>query len=217
MLNKKILNHAILSCKNHRDLDRRTIKELVPGFKLMENAGKQIFKIIKKKFKKQKKIKILCGPGNNGGDGFVVAKLLKEYGYLNVDLFCLVSKKELKGDANLAAKSFNGRLESFSNFKVTKDDLIIDGLFGSGLKKNISGNLKKIIKKINLKKPHCISIDIPSGINGDNFEIHGIALQSNEKITFNKKKPGHLLSPGKEYCGNLIIVDIGIKLENLGF
>ena len=92
MLNKKILNHAILSCKNHRDLDRRTIKELVPGFKLMENAGKQIFKIIKKKFKKQKKIKILCGPGNNGGDGFVVAKLLKEYGYLNVDLFCLVSK-----------------------------------------------------------------------------------------------------------------------------
>ena len=217
MLNKKILNHAILSCKNHRDLDRRTIKELVPGFKLMENAGKQIFKIIKKKFKKQKKIKILCGPGNNGGDGFVVAKLLKEYGYLNVDLFCLVSKKELKGDANLAAKSFNGRLESFSNFKVTKDDLIIDGLFGSGLKKNISGNLKKVIKKINLKKPHCISIDIPSGINGDNGEIHGIALQSNDTITFTKKKPGHLLSPGKEYCGNLIIVDIGIKLEDLGF
>ena len=217
MLNKNILNHAILSCKHHRDLDKKTIKEFIPGYKLMENAGVEIFKIIKKEFKKQNKIKILCGPGNNGGDGFVVAKLLKENGYLNVDLFCLVSKKELKGDAKLAAKSFNGKLKSFSNFKVSNDDLIIDGLFGSGLKKNISGNLKKIIKKINLKKPYCISIDIPSGINGDTGEIQGIALQSNDTITFTRKKPGHLLSPGKEYCGNLIIVDIGIKLENLEF
>ena len=217
MLNKNILNHAILSCKHHRDLDKKTIKEFIPGYKLMENAGVEIFKIIKKEFKKKNKIKILCGPGNNGGDGFIVAKLLKENGYLNVDLFCLVSKKELKGDAKLAAKSFNGKLKSFSNFKVSNDDLIIDGLFGSGLKKNISGNLKKIIKKINLKKPYCISIDIPSGINGDTGEIQGIALQSNDTITFTRKKPGHLLSPGKEYCGNLIIADIGIKLENLGF
>ena len=90
MLNKNILNHAILSCKHHRDLDKKTIKEFIPGYKLMENAGVEIFKIIKKEFKKQNKIKILCGPGNNGGDGFVVAKLLKENGYLNVDLFCLV-------------------------------------------------------------------------------------------------------------------------------
>jgi len=151
MLKKNVLNYAVLSCKNHKDLDKKTIKKFIPGYKLMENAGVEIFKIIKKEFKKQNKIKILCGPGNNGGDGFVVAKLLKENGYLNVDLFCLVAKKELKGDAKLAAKSFNGKLKSFSNFKVSNDDLIIDGLFGSGLKKNISGNLKKIIKKINLK------------------------------------------------------------------
>ena len=63
----------------------------------------------------------MCGPGNNGGDGFIVAKLLKENGYLNVDLFCLVAKKELKGDAKLAAKSFNGKLKSFSNFKVSNE------------------------------------------------------------------------------------------------
>jgi len=93
MLKKNILNYAILSCKNHRDLDKKTIKKFISGYTLMENAGKVIFKIIKKKFKKQKKIKILCGPGNNGGDGFVVAKLLKEDGYLNINLFCLVKKK----------------------------------------------------------------------------------------------------------------------------
>ena len=88
MLKKNILNYAILSCKNHRDLDKKTIKKFISGYALMENAGKVVFKIIKKKFKKQKKIKILCGPGNNGGDGFVVAKLLKENGYLNINLFC---------------------------------------------------------------------------------------------------------------------------------
>ena len=81
MLNKNILNHAILSCKHHRELDKKTIKEFIPGYKLMENAGEKIFKIIRKKFKKKNKIKILCGPGNNGGDGFIVAKLLKENGY----------------------------------------------------------------------------------------------------------------------------------------
>ena len=96
MLKKNVLNYAVLSCKNHKDLDKKTIKKFIPGYKLMENAGEAIFKTIKKKFKKQKKIKILCGPGNNGGDGFVVAKLLKENSFRNVDLFCLVSKKKIK-------------------------------------------------------------------------------------------------------------------------
>ena len=82
----------------------------------MENAGEAIFKIIKKKFKKQKKIKILCGPGNNGGDGFVVAKLLKENSFRNVDLFCLVSKKKLKGDAKIVANKLNENLKSFNQF-----------------------------------------------------------------------------------------------------
>ena len=150
MLKKNILNYAILSCKNHRDLDKKTIKKFISGYVLMENAGKVVFKIIKKKFKKQKKIKILCGPGNNGGDGFVVAKLLKENGYLNINLFCLVTKKKLKGDAKLAAKKFGDNFKSFSNFKISSDDVIIDGIFGSGLKKIISGNLKKIIEKINI-------------------------------------------------------------------
>ena len=217
MLNKNNFNHAILSCKNHRFLDKKTIKKFVPGYKLMENAGGEIFKIIKKRFKKQNKIKILCGPGNNGGDGFVVAKLLKENGYVNVDLFCLVIKKKLKGDAKLAAKNFNDKINNFSDFKLSKEDIIVDGIFGSGLKRNISGNLKKIIEKINLKKPYCISIDIPSGINGDTGQVLGVAIKSNETITFTKKKPGHLISPGKEYCGDVIVKDIGINLEKLSF
>ena len=217
MLKKNILNNAILSCKNHRDLDKETIKKFTPGYTLMKNAGKVVFKVIKEKFKKKKKIKILCGPGNNGGDGFVVAKLLKENGYSNVYLYCLVNKKKLKGDAKLAAENFGDNFKSFSDLSISSRDVIIDGIFGSGLKKNISGNLKNIINKINLKNPYSISIDIPSGINGDTGQIQGIALKSNDTITFTRKKMGHLLLPGKEYCGNIKVKDIGINLEKLLF
>ena len=110
----------VVTAQQMRTIDQWAIKEIgIPGVVLMENAGKVVFKIIKKKFKKQKKIKILCGPGNNGGDGFVVAKLLKENGYLNINLFCLVTKKKLKGDAKLAAKKFGDNFKSFSNFKIS--------------------------------------------------------------------------------------------------
>ena len=113
MIKKKFMNNAILSCKNHNDLDKKTIKKFIPGFKLMENAGKVIFNEINKKFKKNKRIKILCGPGNNGGDGFVLARLLQNKGYKNNELFCLVKKNKLKGDAKIASKKFNGKIKNF--------------------------------------------------------------------------------------------------------
>ena len=130
----------------------------------MENAGKVIFNEINKKFKKNKRIKILCGPGNNGGDGFVLARLLQNKGYKNNELFCLVKKNKLKGDAKIASKKFNGKIKNFSDLNISSNDLIIDGIFGSGLKRNISGELKKIIDKINYKKPYCLSIDIPTAV-----------------------------------------------------
>ena len=133
MIKKKFMNNAILSCKNHNDLDKKTIKKFIPGFKLMENAGKVIFNEINKKFKKNKRIKILCGPGNNGGDGFVLARLLQNKGYKNNELFCLVKKNKLKGDAKIASKKFNGKIKNFSDLNISSNDLIIDGIFGSGL------------------------------------------------------------------------------------
>jgi len=217
MLKKNNFNHVILSCKNHRELDKKTIKKFIPGYKLMENAGSVVFKIIKDKFNKKKKIKILCGSGNNGGDGYVVARLLNDNGYFNVEVYSLIKKNDIKGDARAAFKKFKGKLNTFSNIKINENDLIIDAIFGSGLKRKISGKLKNIIEKINKKKPYCISIDIPSGINGDTGEIHGAAIKSKDTITFTKKKPGHLLSDGKEYSGNVIVEDIGINLNKLSF
>ena len=166
MLKKNIYDHTVLTCKDHTDLDKKTIKKFMSGYKLMENAGKIIFEIIKKKFNKNKNIKILCGSGNNGGDAFIVAKLLKENGFKNIELFCLITKNKLKGDAKLAAEKININIQNISNLKITKGNLIIDGLLGSGLNKNIAGNLKKIIEKINSKNHYCISIDIPQELMG---------------------------------------------------
>ena len=108
----------------------------------MKNAGKNIFEIIEKNFNKKKNIKILCGPGNNGGDAFVVAKLLRQKGFYNINLFSLVAQKDLKGDVKQAAIESKLPLINFKNFKISKNDLIIDGIFGSGLKRNITGNIK---------------------------------------------------------------------------
>ena len=217
MLKKNNFNHVILNCKNHRELDKKTIQKFHSGFKLMENAGRAIFEVIKNKFDKQKKIKILCGPGNNGGDGYIVANLLKKNGFSNIKVYSLIKKRDIKNDARKAFLNFDGQLNSFSNFKVNKNDLIIDALFGYGLKRRITGKAKKIINQINVNKPYCVSIDIPSGINGDTGKIQGIAVKSNDTITFTKKKPGHLLSEGKIYSGNVIVKDIGINLKKLSF
>ena len=214
---KKISKYAILTCNNHQELDKKTIKKFIPGNILMENAGKAIFKKIKNKFDKKKRIKILSGPGNNGGDGIVLARLLKEDGFKHVYLFCIVSKNKLKGDARIAADKFNEKFNSFNDFRVSNNDLIIDSIFGSGLKKNISGSIKRIIEKVNSRKPYCISVDIPSGINGDTGQVQGVALKCKETITFTRKKPGHLLFPGSEHSGNIKVEDIGINLERLSF
>ena len=217
MMMKNMSKYAVLSCNDHNELDKKTIKKSISGYELMKNAGKNIFEIIEKNFNKKKNIKILCGPGNNGGDAFVVAKLLRQKGFYNINLFSLVAQKDLKGDVKQAAIESKLPLINFKNFKISKNDLIIDGIFGSGLKRNITGNIKKIIENINLKKPYCISIDVPSGINGDTGEIMGVSIKANETITFTRKKPGHLLNPGSEYCGKIHVTNIGIDLKNLNF
>ena len=215
MLKNKISKNAILFCKDHIDLDKKTIKKFTPGYELMKNAGRSIFNSIKKE-SYRRNIKILCGPGNNGGDAYVLASLLVKSDF-NVDVYSSVPINLLKGDAKIAAKEWKGPISNIDSFIPKKNDLIIDGLFGSGLRKKISGKIKKVIQIINSKNLECISIDMPSGINGDNGQIEGIAIKAKKTITFTRKKPGHLLYPGSEYCGLIEVKDIGINLDKLSF
>ena len=175
------------------------------SYYFMQKAGKEVFKFIRKKFKNRKLVTILCGPGNNGGDGFVIARHLKENGY-KVNIYIYTSEKQYKGDALRALKEFKGELKKINLFKLQKKALIVDALFGIGLKRNIKGTLYKIFE---------VSVDIPSGVCSNTGKVLGNAIKANFTITFHRKKIGHTIGFGKQFSGKLKVVDIGYTQKNL--
>ena len=178
------------------------------SYSFMKKAGYEVFKFIKDNFKKRQSLIVLCGPGNNGGDGFVIAKHLLKNGY-NIQVYTFIDKRDYKGDALRALKDFRGITKKISFFKLTKNTVIVDALFGIGLKRNIRGKLEKIFKSINESNNRVISVDIPSGISSNNGQILGNAIRANFTVTFHRKKIGHVLGNGKEYSGKLKVADIG--------
>ena len=197
----------ILSIKDIKKLEMQEFKKRGNSFSLMVDAGtncaKKIIKLIKKK-----PIIIVCGPGNNAGDGFIIGNYLHKKNY-KVEVFCL-QKKYYKGDALKAFKELKIRTRNISKFKARKNSVIIDSIFGIGLNRPISGTLKSVILRMN-KLNKIISIDIPSGINGDTGKILGCAVKAHTTLALHAKKIGHTLNPGKKYSGKIIVVGIGIS------
>ena len=175
----------------------------------MKKAGAEIYKFINSNFKKKRPIIILCGPGNNGGDGFVVARHLMDNGY-SVEVYVFVKEQGYyKGDALKALKEYKGNLKKIDLFKLQKKALIVDAVFGIGLKRNIKGIVARIFKKINFSKNLVVSVDIPSGVCSNTGEILGSAIKADFTITFHRKKIGHIIGFGKQYSGRIQVVDIG--------
>ena len=200
--------NKILSIKDIKKLEAQEFKKRGNSFSLMKNAGTAVAKVILKTIKKQPII-VVCGPGNNGGDGFILAEYLRKKGY-EVDVFCL-QKKYYKGDALKALNQLQIKRRSILKLKIKKKSVIIDCLFGTGISRKISGFLRKAICKINKSKKKTISIDIPSGVHGDTGKVYGCAIKANETLALHAKKIGHTRYPGKTYCGKIIVVDIGIS------
>ncbi len=198
----------ILSIKDIQKLEIQEFKKRGNSFSLMENAGTAVAKIILKLIKKQPII-VVSGPGNNGGDGFILAEYLRKKGY-EVDVFCL-QKKYYKGDALKALNQLQIKSKSILDLKIKKKSVIIDCLFGTGISRKVSGFLRKVIFKINKSKQKTISIDIPSGVHGDTGKVYGCAIKANKTLALHAKKIGHTRYPGKTYCGKIIVVDIGIS------
>ena len=198
----------ILSVKDIKKLEIQEFKKRGNSFSLMKSAGISAAKIILKLIKK-KPIIVVCGPGNNGGDGFIIGNYLHKKNY-KVEVFCL-QKKYYKGDALKAFKELKIRTRNISKFKARKNSVIIDSIFGIGLNRPISGTLKSVILRMN-KLNKIISIDIPSGINGDTGKILGsVCCKAHTTLALHAKKIGHTLNPGKKYSGKIIVVDIGIS------
>ncbi len=197
-----------LSISEIKDIEKREFLRLGDSFKLMEQAGEACAKQIIKIYKKNRFI-VVCGPGNNGGDGLVISQALKKLNQ-NVTLYCLDSNF-YKGDAKKAYKKNNLIKNNYKNLSIIKKCIIIDCLFGIGLNRKIKGIYKKIINKVNKSKQKVISIDIASGINGNNGKIMGIAIKANSTYVLHAKKIGHTINPGKKYSGKINLIDIGIE------
>ena len=202
---RKNSKSALLTVAEMYRADALAVASGILGEKLMEVAGKEVADVVLKRG--YQKVAVLCGPGNNGGDGFVAARYLAEAG-LEVKVALLGGFSGLKGDAKLNAGRWVGDIMEFSPVILTDADCIIDAVFGAGLSRNLENVVVEVIDAAD--GIPCIAVDVPSGINGDTGQIMGKAFKAKETVTFFRPKPGHFLFPGRQYCGSLTVVDIGI-------
>jgi len=206
-----------------QELDRKAIETYrIPGIVLMENAGRGAAEEILKAFPdlQKKKVAIVAGKGNNGGDGFVIARHLTNCG-VPVKVFLLTEPKALRGDAETNYYIFHrmkGEILSVPSSKdyqkVKKDferaDLLIDAIFGTGLDAEVRGYYREVIDHLNTLHQPIAAIDIPSGLNADTGKPFGTAVRATLTLTFGLPKLGLLISPGVDYVGTLKVIDIGI-------
>ena len=198
----------IYSVEEIHNIEKKEFKKLKSSYVLMKRAGTNCAKKIYKS-KLNSKFIVLCGPGNNGGDGLVISQGLKKLNQ-SVILYSLKSMA-YKGDAKIAYKKNQLTKNNYNDLNIPKNSVIIDCLFGIGLSRKVKGMYKNIIKKVNKSKQHVISIDIPSGINGDNGKIMGEAIKANSTYTLHAKKIGLTINSGMKYSGKVSIINIGIK------
>jgi len=207
-----------------RELDRIAIEEFsIPGITLMESAGDAAYQLMRSKWPEAERILVLCGPGNNGGDGYILARLAKADG-LSVKLQQIGDHTKLAGDASLAAeKWFAGGLNlmEVSDDDLNESDVIVDALLGTGLDREVSGQWQEIINAINHCNTPVLSLDIPSGLNADTGQVMGCAVNADATISFIGLKQGLFTGQGVEYAGNVhfnnldVPDEIGIKVNSM--
>jgi len=200
--------HALLTPQQMGEADRLMITGGISGAALMEKAGCGVADAISRRWPLQPLV-VLCGPGNNGGDGFVAARVLAERGW-PVRLALLGSVAALRGDAAEAAQGWRGPIEPLTPAALDGASLVVDGIFGAGLTRPVEGAAQAVIEALGERRLPVVAIDVPSGVDGASGEVCGIAPQASATITFFRKKPGHLLLPGRSLCGVVILVQIGI-------
>ncbi len=199
--------HRLITVEAMRRMDAAAIAAGVPGIELMRRAGAAVAERAATMVAAPSRILVLCGPGNNGGDGLIAARLLERSGYA-VDLVCTVPVESLTGDAALAAADWQGPV--LSEADPVGAALVIDALFGAGLSRDLDGAAKSMVERVAAANVPVLAVDIPSGIDGDTGALRGVALRARETVTFVALKPGHLLQPGRDHCGHLHVADIGI-------
>jgi len=218
---------VLLSVEEMYRADALAMEAGISGLELMEAAGTAIAHEIIRRWGKMP-VLVLCGPGNNGGDGFVVARLLKAEGW-PVRVVLLGEKDEIKGDAAVNAGRWKGPMGGLDEYIFENapegGELVVDALFGAGLTRPLEGMAAWVVKEVARRHLPVVAVDVPSGVHGnsghvlgseDSGDDQGVAARAQLTITFFHRKPGHLLLPGRSLCGEVVTADIGIPVTTLG-
>jgi hydroxyethylthiazole kinase-like uncharacterized protein yjeF len=198
----------VLTTAEMERADRLTIAAGTPGFALMLSAGQAVAEAAME-LVAEGPILVVAGGGNNGGDGFVAAAELAARGR-EVSVILLCERDSLQGDAASAARGWKYPVLPFNPQAIGRPALIIDALFGAGLNRPVKGEPHDMIEAINANGAPVLAVDLPSGVNGDTGAVMGVALRAIETVTFFRRKPAHLLLPGRIHCGRVRVADIGI-------
>ena len=205
----------LVTAAQMRELDRRTIQDLgVPSLVLMENAGRGTYRVLRREFPDLSgPVVVLAGRGNNGGDGFVVARYLANDGF-PVTVFLLAARDQVQGDAlvNLQILEKMGveveevlgvdRLNAVVH-RMSRSELVVDALLGTGLNSPIRDFLAQLIGKVNQARPKVVAVDIPSGLSADTGEPLGTAVEAEVTVTYGFPKLGQIVPPGRDLAGRL--------------
>jgi ADP-dependent NAD(P)H-hydrate dehydratase / NAD(P)H-hydrate epimerase len=198
----------VLTTAEMERADQLAIAAGTPGFALMLSAGQAVAEAAID-LVEEGPVVVVAGRGNNGGDGFVAAAELAARGR-EVSVILLCERDSLQGDAASAARGWKYPVLPFNPQAIGRPALIIDALFGAGLNRPVKGEPHDMIEAINANGAPVLSVDLPSGINGDTGAVMGAAVRAAETVTFFRRKPGHLLLPGRIHCGRVRLADIGI-------
>ena len=198
---------AILNTEEMKAADAAAVSAGVYIATLMERAGKGVAEAVIARFPRRPVV-VLCGPGDNGGDGYVAARYLRDAGWAVT--VAGTPAEALKGAAAEAARAWGGAVRDIDAGALDGAELVIDALFGAGLKRSLSQDFQGVLRKAEAARIPIVAVDLPSGLNGDTGKPLDYASQAALTVTFHRKKPAHVIEPGHTLCGEVAVVDIGL-------
>jgi hydroxyethylthiazole kinase-like uncharacterized protein yjeF len=201
----------LLTPREMAEADRLTIAAGTTGHALMERAGIAVADAVARTAAHGSRVAILCGPGNNGGDGYVAARVLRQRGFRVT--VATDGPPRAGSDAAQAAWQWGGTVVPLGDWHRDDPGTVVDALYGAGLARDIDGLAAEVIVALNHSACRIVAVDVPSGIDGGTGAVRGVAVRAEETVTFFRRKPGHLLLPGRLHCGAVRVADIGIAGE----
>lgn len=204
------LDLALLDVAAMAAVDRAAIAAGIDGAVLMERAGRAVADAVSRRSRPGASVLVLSGPGANGGDGFVAARLLRERGHA-VTLALAGRREALSGDSAAMAGRWTGPIMALDACEPARHDIIVDALLGAGLNRPLTGAIAGCVARIGAASARIVAVDVPSGLSGDTGQAQGPVVRADETVTFFRLKPGHLLYPGRGLCGVVSVADIGIE------